>query len=182
MRGVAHEVSRDNGTRGVCYCDDCQAYARFLGAADLLDPWGGTELYQMMPKRVRFDAGDKLRCVRLSDKGMHRWYVDCCHTPVGNTFGTKVPFVGVPLAFWDRAALDAATGEPIAYVQGKFARGDVPKHVHKTWPVSLLGRSLRLLGSWALAGGARPSPYFDAQGQPRATVHVLTKDARRALG
>ncbi|HEX5661616.1 MAG TPA: DUF6151 family protein, partial [Polyangiales bacterium] len=65
VHGIAREVSRHNGTRGVCYCDDCQAYAHFLGGADLLDRWGGSDIYQMMPKRVSFDAGSKLRCVRL---------------------------------------------------------------------------------------------------------------------
>jgi hypothetical protein len=107
VSGVAHEVSRDNGTRGICYCDDCQAYARFLGGEDLLDRWGGTGLYQIMPKRVRFDAGDKLRCVRLSDKGMHRWYVDCCRTPVGNTISLlgRLPTAGELGARWRREAV-----------------------------------------------------------------------------
>ncbi|HEX5658098.1 MAG TPA: DUF6151 family protein, partial [Polyangiales bacterium] len=95
--------------------------------------------------------------------------------PVGNTFGPKVPFVGISASFFDRAALDRATGAPIAYVQGKFAHGDVPSHVHETWPIGLLGRGLRLLGLWALARGARPSPYFDARGQPRAAVQVLSR-------
>ncbi|MET0287252.1 MAG: DUF6151 family protein [Polyangiales bacterium] len=181
VRGLARDVTRDNGTRGVCYCDDCQAYARYLGSADLLNAFGGSDLYQTMPKRVSFDAGEQLRCVRLSEKGMHRWYVACCRTPVGNTFGAKMPFVGIPVAFWDRAALDAATGEPIAHVQGKFARGDVPAYVHQTWPASLLGRGFRLLGGWALARGWKPSPYFDERGRPRATVQTLAPEERRAL-
>jgi hypothetical protein len=28
---------------------------------------------------------DAMGCLRLSDKGVFRWYTDCCRTPIGNT-------------------------------------------------------------------------------------------------
>ena len=31
LRGVATDVSPATGNRVVCHCDDCQAFARFLG-------------------------------------------------------------------------------------------------------------------------------------------------------
>jgi Family of unknown function (DUF6151) len=37
MRGVASDVSPSTGFRFVCYCKDCQAFARFLERADVLD-------------------------------------------------------------------------------------------------------------------------------------------------
>jgi hypothetical protein len=38
------------------------------------------------PAHVKLGAGtDALRCLRLSDKGVLRWYTDCCRTPIGNT-------------------------------------------------------------------------------------------------
>jgi hypothetical protein len=37
-----------------------------------------------------------LRLMRLSEKGLLRWYAGCCDTPLFNTMATpKVPFVGV---------------------------------------------------------------------------------------
>jgi hypothetical protein len=36
VRGVASDVSRSTGFRFICYCKDCQAFAHFLGRADVL--------------------------------------------------------------------------------------------------------------------------------------------------
>jgi hypothetical protein len=85
MRGVASDVSPSAGFRFVCYCKDCQAFARFLDRADVLDPAGGTDIFQMPPARVKLTAGtDAMRCLRLSNKVL-RWYTrllpdpDCQH-------------------------------------------------------------------------------------------------------
>ena len=40
IRGIASDVSPSTGFRFVCYCKDCQACARFLERADVLDPAG----------------------------------------------------------------------------------------------------------------------------------------------
>ena len=69
MRGVASAVSPSAGFRFVCYCKDCQAFARFLERPDILDAGGGTDIFQLPPSQVTFIAGlDALRCVRVSDK------------------------------------------------------------------------------------------------------------------
>ena len=52
VRGIARDVSPANGFRFVCYCKDCQAFARFLERADVLDPAGGTDIFQMPPGRA----------------------------------------------------------------------------------------------------------------------------------
>jgi hypothetical protein len=87
VRGVAIDVSPSSGFRFVCYCEDCQAFARFLGRADVLDWAGGTDIFQMPPGRVKLTSGmDAMRCLRLSPKSrVLRWYADCCRTPIGNT-------------------------------------------------------------------------------------------------
>ena len=87
MRGVGARGSPSAGFRFLCYCKDCQAFARFLERADVLDAAGGTDIFQMPPGRMKFTAGaDALRCLRLSDKTrVFRWYADCCRTPIGNT-------------------------------------------------------------------------------------------------
>jgi Family of unknown function (DUF6151) len=53
VRGVASNVSPSSGFRFVCYCKDCQAFARFLKRPDVLDPAGGTDIFQMPPGRVK---------------------------------------------------------------------------------------------------------------------------------
>ena len=100
MRGVASDVSPSTGFRFVCYCKDCQAFARFLERADVLDPAGGTDIFQMPPGRVRLTAGtDALRCLRLSNKVL-RWYTNCCRTPIANTAARPhFPVIGVVHSF-----------------------------------------------------------------------------------
>jgi Family of unknown function (DUF6151) len=44
VSGVATNVSPSTGFRFVCYCKDCQAFARFLDRPDVLDPAGGTDI------------------------------------------------------------------------------------------------------------------------------------------
>ena len=52
---VAHP---EKAVRAVCYCDDCQAFARFLGKADqILDPMGGTDVIAITPENLTFTAG-----------------------------------------------------------------------------------------------------------------------------
>ena len=57
MRGVARNVSPSTGFRFVCYCGDCQAFARFLDRADVLDPAGGTDIFHLPPARVKTHRG-----------------------------------------------------------------------------------------------------------------------------
>src|SRR5690349_9274547 len=73
--------------RVVCYCDDCQAFAHHLGRADLLDAQGGTDIVQVAPPAsLVFDRGsDRIVGLRLTPKGLYRWYAISCKTPVGNT-------------------------------------------------------------------------------------------------
>src|ERR1043165_4882385 len=102
VRGVANDVAPDTGFRFVCYCGDCQAFARFLERPDVLDSAGGTDIFQMPPGRVALAAGiDEVRCVRLSAKsGVLRWYTACCRTPIGNTaVSPRFPILAVVHAF-----------------------------------------------------------------------------------
>jgi hypothetical protein len=65
VRGVANEVAPYTGFRFVCYCQDCQAFARFLERPDVLDTAGGTDIFQMPTGRVKLTAGtDAVRCLQ----------------------------------------------------------------------------------------------------------------------
>ena len=55
VRGVARDVAPSTVNHCFCYCDDCQAFAHFLGRADdVLDAYGGTEITQMSQANVGF--------------------------------------------------------------------------------------------------------------------------------
>ena len=80
-----------------CYCKDCQRFPHYLGKSDqVLDDNGGTEIVQVMAGNVRIVEGkEHLACVRLTEKGLPRWYASCCNTPIGNVPGLSMPFIGV---------------------------------------------------------------------------------------
>ena len=98
LRGVARGVSPSRGNRVICYCADCQSFAHFLGrATEILDRSGGTDIFQTSPARIEITQGrERLASMRLTPKGLLRWYADCCKTPIGNTAITReIPFVGL---------------------------------------------------------------------------------------
>jgi hypothetical protein len=87
-----------SANRVVCYCRDCQAFARFLGQeSETLDAQGGSDIVQTLPKNVTFTQGaEALACMRLTPKGMVRWYAGCCKTPIGNTLENyQISFIGL---------------------------------------------------------------------------------------
>jgi hypothetical protein len=187
MRGVAIDVSPATGFRFVCYCGDCQAFARFLARTDVLDPAGGTDIFQMPPARIKLTAGaEALRCLRLSDKVL-RWYTDCCRTPVANTAAAAAfPLAGVIHSFMDHEAggrsRDEALGPPLCRVFDRSATAPLPANAPPPpSPGIYIRRIPRLLG-WCVRGLARPSPFFDDQTKaPRAVPRVLTPGEQAEL-
>jgi hypothetical protein len=178
LRGVLRGVSPSRGNRVVCYCGDCQSFAHFLGRADeVLDPRGGTDIFQTSPARVEFTRGrERLACMRLTPKGLLRWYADCCKTPIGNTAPTReIPFVGVICVCLDRGSRDAALGPVRAHVNTTAAKPDAEGHEVRTSGVlpSIL-RFVRLVLQARLRGDQRKSPFFDAStAEPSVTPRVL---------
>lgn len=186
LRGVVLNVTPSSGTHTVCYCDDCQAFARFLRREEILDEWGGSDVFQTNPGRVRIYEDDHaLACMRLSDKGMHRWYCASCKSPVGNTFGPAIPVVGLLRSFMDPAALGAspeAVLGPATIVQTKFAPGEGAPRESKRQLARLIAHAARNLAKWKLTGMGKPSPFFDDEtGAPRAAPRVLTSSERAQL-
>jgi hypothetical protein len=114
MGGVASDVSPSTGFRFIGYCKDC--HARFLERADVVDPAGGTDIFQMPPGRVKITAGTHaVRCPRLFNKVL-RWYTECCRTPTANT-AARLRFP-VKLA---EEALDAALTSYVSRSVADFA-------------------------------------------------------------
>ena len=179
VRGLAREVSPDTGTRLICYCDDCQAFAGFLrekGGPDVLKARGGTDIFQMTPAKVEITRGaGQLRCIRLRPKGILRFYTACCHTPVGNTLSAGVPFVGVIHSFMGEAAVRDEFLGPVRYrVMGAFAHGAPDARIHRRFPLTLLWRTISGMLFNRLRGLHKPSPFFEGDGAPVSAPEVLS--------
>lgn len=95
LRGLLKTSTPSN--RCVCYCTDCQAFARHLGAGYALDDHGGSEVIQVPAPNLMFPQGSRNRaCLRLTETGMLRWYSACCRTPIGNTLlSPRISFNGL---------------------------------------------------------------------------------------
>ena len=189
---MAREVSPSAGFRFLCYCKDCQAFARFLERADVLDAAGGTDIFQMPPGRVTLTAGtDAVRCLRLSDKGVLRWYADCCRTPIANTAGPRFPVIGVIHSFMDQAfadyladgrSRDEVLGSPLCRIYERSAVRPLPPIAPPPPSFGVFARrAAKMLGWWA-RGLSRPNPFFDDRtNAPRSAPRVLTPSERAAL-
>jgi Family of unknown function (DUF6151) len=181
VRGSVHVPSTRSINRVICYCDDCQAFAHHLGRAELLDAHGGSDIVQVAPAALRFREG-RIAGLRLTPKGLYRWYASCCKTPLGNTMGPRVPYVGIgPEAFGlDGPGRDEAFGKPRGAILGKFAIGTPPPT--STKQLSFLFGTVRLLLGWKLTGKTWPHPFFDrATRAPKHPVTVLSREEREAL-
>ncbi len=184
VRGVARDAAPSNINHCFCYCDDCQAFAHHLGRADdVLDAHGGTEITQMSPANVTFTAGaDKIAAIRLTEKGLVRWYASCCNTPIGNTMAASgVPFIGVVHAFI--AAPSAALGPIRGRGFAKSAKGGaaaVPKDGSPD--LVMVARMLGKLLRWRLRGDHKRWALFDAAtGKPLVEPRVLDAAEREDL-
>jgi hypothetical protein len=187
VRGVATDVAPSTGFRFVCYCKDCQAFARFLGRPDVLDPAGGTDILQMPPARVRLTAGtDALRCLRLPEKVL-RWHADCCRTPIANTAADpRFPLAAVIHSFMDHQAdgrsRDEALGPPLCRIYEGSATAPLPPNAPPPPSLGVFARRASRLIVWWVRGLARPTPFFDGGTKaPRAVPRVLTPSERAAL-
>ena len=184
VRGIARDVVPSKVNHCFCYCDDCQAFAQHLGRADdVLDAHGGTEITQMSPANVTFSAGaDKIAAIRLTEKGLVRWYASCCNTPIGNTMAASgVPFIGVVHAFI--AAPSAALGPIRGRGFAKSAKGGAAAVPKDGLPdLVMVARMLGKLLSWRLRGDHKRWALFDdVTGKPLVEPRVLNAAEREDL-
>lgn len=176
VKGTATNITPASGNRVVCCCADCQAFVAYLGDdAQTLDEFGGTDIFQITQSQVQISEGqDKLQGMRLSKKGLLRWYTSCCNTPVGNTMSASMPFVGVIHSFIDLPERDSVLGPVRAYIQTQTAKGSpsYPTH-HKKFPLGFTLRIIRMMLLWKLRGLHRPSVFFDENGRLNTKPIVL---------
>ena len=172
-------VNPKSGNRVICYCYDCQAFAYCLGRAnDVLDERGGSDVIQILPKNITLTQGvEALACMRLTDKGLLRWYASCCNTPIGNTLATpKMSFIGLLHSCVESAdePLADAFGAVRGWVNTKSAKGSLkPKQVVGPtigWFVTTVLRA-------RFNGDYKHTPFFRAEtGTPVVAPRVLSRE------
>ncbi len=188
LRGTIREVAPERGNRVVCYCNDCQAFAHYLGRADeVLNARGGTDVFQLSQAQVEISEGNNhLACMRLTPKGLTRWYAACCNTPIGNTLAKSTfPFIGVIHNCTDHEThgqpRDVALGPVRGHVNGEVGfEDDNGRKLRFFEQVPVLWGAVRLLlGGWLRREG-RHSPFF-REGRPCVEPIVLSSEENREL-
>jgi hypothetical protein len=155
----------------------------------MLDAFGGSDVYQTTPSQLRIDSGaDKLACVRLSEKGLLRWYTACCRTPIGNMVPrARSPFIAIIQPFMDPGegkTLDQLLGPPRLHMQKHGATAALPRDVEQQSSMRGFVQLVSVLVKGLLFGRHKPSPFFTAEGKPVVVPEVLTParhDALRAI-
>lgn len=169
-----HVLAGAPSARVRCYCTDCQSFGRLLGSnVAVLDAQGGTEIVQVCQSRLRFDRGiEQLAAVRLTDKGMIRWYARCCGTPIGNTMpDPKMSFVGLIHSSLDASSLDEDFGSSVALINTNTALGE-PKPRQRGLVVVIL-KFARLVLASRMRGRYKQSPLYSSEGRPVVPPNIL---------
>ena len=125
VRGTVRDVTPSSVFHFVCHCADCRTFLRHIGRGkDLLTRHGGTGVVHSTPARVTLTEGhDQVGLIRLSPRGLLRFYATCCHSPLGSMLDKP----STPLVSLSRAALpadaDPHLGPPIG-IRARSATGD----------------------------------------------------------
>ncbi|WP_293573465.1 DUF6151 family protein [Phaeobacter sp.] len=163
------------GTRIECFCPDCRAAELHFQQPDPAP--GAVDLFQTTPDGIHITKGaENLRLMRLSPRGLMRWYAGCCGAPIANTLAKPgLPFVGLRSdRFADPAALGKIKARAFVPQPGKAPR----TYGGARMALALLSRmiTVRMSGRW------RETPFFDVEtGTPVAEAEVISKEARAAL-
>jgi hypothetical protein len=152
----SEDFSRSSRVRVICHCGDCGAYARHIGNA------GATQVVQVTPDQVTIlDGKEHLRCLRLTESGLTRWFAGCCMTPLANTSRRAwMPFVGLMTGVLDTQD-DALLGPPT------HANGTYPT------PWATVLRSICAVVLGLLRRRHRPNPFFDERGKLLAQPEIV---------
>lgn len=178
VEGSVSQVSPRVGNHVVCYCNDCQAFANHLSTGDnTLDEWGGTEIYQTATWHIEIHKGsEQLKCLRLTPKGLYRWYTGCCNTPVGNTISANFPFIGLIHRFMNKDEHTESNLGPVrGYHQLDSAIGTVPDSIqNKGMPVGCTMAVIWRLLKWKLTAGNKPNLFFNDSGQSVSRPDIVS--------
>jgi hypothetical protein len=166
VQGHITDFSVDTSNRVVCHCKDCRKFTLWTGHSEMVDPHGGLDIIQVAQSQIVFDQGvEQIRCARLSQKGMFRFYADCCRMPLGNAMSRGVPLIGLPAQLFVQNPAQPI-GNAVG-IHGKSATTPAP-NAHGSVPVAMLGRIVRLLVKWKFKSRGASTPFFHSDGKPVA--------------
>ena len=165
VKGHVADVTPEMGNRIVCYCGDCRTFATHLGkATQTLDEAGGTEMFQIPPAKFQITEGkEHIACLKLSPKGLNRWYTKCCNTPIANTVDPGIPFFVLIHTFMaSEQNTDRLIGPIVGNVRPEGATKEIPNSPHKhTGKFSLALRAVLKLIWWKITGQGSPNILFE---------------------
>ena len=172
--------------RYVCYCDDCQAFIRYLGRAEeAFDSCGGTEVVHATPASLQIESGtDHLRCLDLRGGGTLRWFAACCGSPIGSTPKSPgFPFASLVATFIRDTREKASIGPIRGRLMLQYAHGDVGLLRNEALPAfRMFLRVARTILTERLLRRHRPTPFFQADGSsPISPPHALTAQEREQV-
>ncbi|NVO55727.1 hypothetical protein HW561_07990 [Rhodobacteraceae bacterium B1Z28] len=175
LKGRITAKGAKSGTHVACFCQDCRAAQLYFGQPDPAP--GPVEILQITPEEIEIETGlEHLAVMRLSPRGMLRWYANCCNAPLATTSRTpKFPFAGFIL---QRITNPQGLG-PIT------TRGFVPqpngKQKHERLGHAIFGMLNRVARS-RLSGSWKNTPFFNHKtSEPVVTPTVISKSERAAL-
>lgn len=178
------ELGPASGDHIVCHCNDCQNFARYLGADDrILQAHGGTDLYQSRCAKMSLtDGAEKLACLHLTDKPTLRWYASCCRTPMFNTYANgRVPYVTTLLTNCDPKQVETVLGPAIGHLSlPNMIDGmqGAPRMSFGKLMRRFFGRMIKDI----VSGDRRRSTLFDPKTlEPISAPYRLTDAQRRSL-
>jgi len=179
FKGQLSDTAFQRHNHLVCYCHDCQAFARYVGASMTMNERGGTEIIQVACSDVTItEDQESLAAVRLSEGGLTRWYASCCDTPVGNAPGTGLPFIGLIhdcLQPADQIEKSFGSVTLIAFANKALGEDRVEP---RGMPMGFIRFLLLALGAKFRGDGKRHA-FFLPTGEPITNPAVLN-DAERA--
>jgi hypothetical protein len=181
VQGKTEDVNAQSGNRIHCCCADCQKFVMFLEQENkVLDQYGATDIFQIPIAHVHITAGhEHLALMRLTPKGLNRWYAKCCNTPIGNTLGSKAPFIGVIHNFMQHAeSRNQEIGKTRGYIHSHSARATVPDALEASF-LKITIRVRSKLISWKVKGLNQPSAFFNQNGRAVAKPEVLNKSTNK---
>lgn len=184
IEGAVRESAPPTGRRLVCHCNDCQAFAHYLGKEKLmLDDHAGTHVYQMDSSKFEITKGqDQLACVTVTGGPLLRWYCATCKTPIANTLSSsRFAFLSLILSGFDRGKTDALLGSAEEHVEVSSGVGDPGKVKTASMPGMLWNLLVRTIKA-RIHPELRKSPLFDdTTGKPLAKPIKLKPAERLAL-
>lgn len=184
--GLIKQSKGATGNHLICACADCKSFLFWLKKnKSLYSVHGGAELYQTSPSSFQITQGkEHLKCLHLSPKGLDRWFVSCCNTPIANCLGANQNFIGFfAQTFKFETELDKKEkiGEIKAICNAEKTNPKAEIPVYKKFPFAVGVKVLKLLLSGKLNPKLCQSPLYKNKEAVGDTILIDLEDRKHIL-